>query len=194
MRHTRTGSIPIHLYGYVDESFVSDRKGWVEAAWFGIHAHAGRALTLSVHMKNGAVYRHLPPHAWSFTRDACEWSLEDAQLWDSFSDDFSIESYPYLSCLLAKAYVGGRWVEAEYLFTLEFLDDGWSEAPDQSKASHFLRLSNGRLTIQAGNRILFKDPSFNGPSWDKPELRLSSQWWEAERERVFDSVITEESA
>ena len=194
MRYTRFAPIPHHIYGYVDESFISDNTGWMEAAWFGVHAHAGRAFTLSVHLKNGAVYRHLPLHAWSFQPTTEPWRLEQSQLWDCFSDTFSVSQTPYLSCLLAKAYVGGEWMPAEYLFSVEFLDDGWTEAPDQTKASHFLKMASGRLSIQAGNRILFKDPSFNGPDWAKPKLRLAKRWWEAEKERVFDDVITEETA
>ena len=193
MTHTRFAPIPHHIYGFVDETFISDGTGWEPCAWFGLHAHAGRAFTISVHLKSGAVYRHLPLHAFAFEPTPEPWKLEQAQLWDCFGDEFSVGEFDYLQSLLAKAYIGGKWIEAEYLFTLEFIGDGWSEAPDQTKASHFLRVGN-RLSVQAGNRILFKDPSFNGPEWNKPSLKLASRWWEAERERVFDSIITEESA
>ena len=193
MSFVRAGEIPRHIYGYVDETFISDRTGWEPCAWFGLHAHQGRAWTMSVHLKSGAVYRHLPLHAFAFEPTAEPWKPEQSQLWDCFSDEFAITEFSYLSCLLAKTYHEGAWYQAEYLFTAEFLGDGWSEAPDQTKASHFLRVGN-RLSVQAGNRILFKDPSFNGPDWNKPRLKLSSRWWEAERERAFDETITEDSA
>ena len=108
MTYTRLAPIPHHIYGFVDKSFVcKDEKGWMECAWFGIHAHAGRAITLTLHLKNGAVYRHVPPHAFAFEASAPEWTIQQAQAWDCFGNEFSIVTYPYLRCLETTAWRPG---------------------------------------------------------------------------------------
>jgi len=185
MTYTRLAPIPHHIYGYVDKSFIcKEEKGWMECAWFGIHAHAGRAITLTLHLKNGAVYRHVPPHAFAFEETAPEWSIQQAQAWDAFGDEFSIVTYPYLKCLEALVPLNIRlsvtaW--AQYLFSVEFLHDGWSEAPDQSKAFHFFRTHDDRLTIQPGDSCLFWDTSFNTNKGFPTNLKTADQWWEVGR-------------
>lgn len=188
MIYTRLAPIPHHIYGFVDKSFIcKDDAGWMECAWFGIHAHAGKAITLTLHLESGAIYRHVPPHAFAFERECSPWSIQAAQRWDAFGDQFTIVSYPYLKVLGASAAIYGKpgpatGYRCDYLFSVEFLYDGFSEAPDQTKAFNFLRTFDNRLTIQPGDNCLFLDESFNSLPLDFPKgLKRADRWWEVGR-------------
>jgi hypothetical protein len=51
-------------------------------------------------------------------------------------------------------------LSGEYLFNVTHVNDGWSDTPEQDKDFYFIKLDNGRLTIQPTNRITFRDASF----------------------------------
>ena len=62
----------------------------------------------------------------------------------------------------------------EYLFSATHIDDGWSNTPEQDKEFFFIKLDNGRLTIQPTNRIAFIDKSFIESS-NIPHLKLNEK-------------------
>jgi hypothetical protein len=67
----------------------------------------------------------------------------------------------------------------DYLFTVAPLNDGFSESPDQAKEFCFIRLDNGRLTIQPTNRVVFEDRSFTTGE-PVPKLKLQTETWSCE--------------
>lgn len=187
---------PRHYYGFVDMSHISrdGRTGWIPAAMFALHARTGRAFGISVHLHNNAIYRNLPPQAWSFTETDQPWGIAEAQTWDCLSEDISVIEIPYLTQLQLMVYIRGLWKPGSYLFSVEFAGGGWAETPEQNKAAHFIRLDNGRLTIQPGNRVLWKDPSFNKGGWWRPGwLKLQDKEWTCEEAEQWDETITDET-
>ena len=181
MLFTASGSLPHHLYVKVDGSFIGI-EGWHDAVWFGLHAHIGRAWGCTVMLESGAVYRNLPPHAIAWWKDAAPWSLEQAQLWDCYSAQFSTHAYTYLYGLNATAKIGGLSIPCSYLFTAIPYGDGFTETPEQDKEFMFLKTMSGRLTIQPTNRVKFIDKSFTSEGNDWPKLRVQKQVYSCEDE------------
>jgi len=174
------GSLPKHRYVFVDSRFTHEEPcGYVPAVWFGLVSFPGRAWGCHVMLECGAVYRSLPPHALSFTENPEEWSVEQAQMWDCYGTRWSAEEYTYLRGLKVTCKVGGKLYDGDYLFTIAPLEDGFSEAPEQSKEFMFCKLANGRLTIQPTNRVLFEDRSFTGG--EMPKLKLQTDTYSCEQ-------------
>lgn len=173
MLFTASGSLPRHLYTMVDGSFMGV-DGVHDAVWFGLHSHPGRAWGCTVLLENGAVYRNVPPHALSWSRTLAPWTLQQAQLWDCYSSQFSLHAYTYLYGLSAVAKVCGQDTPCTYLFTAIPVGDGFTEEPAQDKEFMFLKTNTGRLTIQPTNRVRFTDKSFTDADAGWPKLTVQN--------------------
>jgi hypothetical protein len=148
--------------------------------WVGVTSIPGRAWGINVIIRNGgALYRNLPPHSIGFHSEDFGWTIQQAQLWDCYSYHFTIVQSPILRGLRMRAKVKGELLTGEYLFHVTHLDDGWSDSPDQDKEFYFIKLDNGRLTIQPTNRITFIDASFIVND-NLPELKLSDTIYSCE--------------
>lgn len=179
--NTLIGSLPRHLYVWVDSRFTHKRdRGFVRAVWFGLVSYPGRVWGCNVMFESGAVYRSVPPHAIGFRLDASEWAVSQAQMWDCYSYQWTAHEYEYLKGLRCAALIGGERAGGEYLFTAAPLGDGFSAAPEQAKEFMFIKLDNGRLTIQPTNRVLFEDRSFTEVVTDPPKLKLQEEVWSCE--------------
>jgi hypothetical protein len=176
MYHT-SGNIPKHQYVYVDKSFISDDTGFIPAVWFGVSSIPGRMWGLHVMLECGAVYRALPPHAITFNPSInCPWNEKNAQLWDCYSNAFSVVEYNYLNdmnCTIFPSNEKGR-----YLFTVIPFGEGFSNYPEQAKEFFFIKLNNGRLSVQPTNKIQFFDPSFT--EGNIPPLKVSQKIYRCE--------------
>lgn len=167
---TLIGALPKHQYVFVDRSFIrKDGTGFEPAVWFGLVSCPGRAWGLNVLLECGAVYRNLPPHAIDFDGEGHPWACHHAQRWDCYGPRFSAIEYPYLSGLRLRARIAHLGKEdsehkGDYLFTVAPIGDGFSAEPGQSKEFTFMRLDNGRLTIQPTNHVLFEEKSFTTDS------------------------------
>jgi hypothetical protein len=148
--------------------------------WVGVTSIPGRAWGINVILRNGgALYRNLPPHSIGFHSEDFGWTIQQAQLWDCYSYHFTIVQSPILRGLRMQAKVKGELLTGEYLFHVTHVDDGWSDSPDQDKEFYFIKLDNGRLTIQPTNRITFIDASFIVND-NLPELKLSDTIYSCE--------------
>lgn len=180
------GALPKHQYVLVDTEFThvasSECPVFVPAVWFGLVSYPGRTWGLNVMLESGAVYRNLPPHAVSFTPSTPIWSVEESQTWDCYGTQFAVIEYPYLAGLDCKVRIRKTDHEGQYLFTAAPFGDGFSAYPEQSKEFSFIRLGNGRLTIQPTNNILFVEKSFTrNPNLEFPkDLRRQKETWSCE--------------
>lgn len=184
MRYSLVGEIPRHHYVFVDSGFThTSPQGLIPAVWFGLVSYPGRVWGLTVMLESGAVYRNLPPHALSFydTPAPVEWGVKDCQTWDCYGVDWTAIEYSYLSGLGCKVRANGLEYEGEYLFSVAPIGDGFSAYPEQAKEFSFIRLSNGRLTIQPTNHIVFRESSFTGAGLAFPKgLKRQSEIWQVE--------------
>lgn len=172
--------LPFHVYGFIDRQYLSAgmRDGWEPCVWFGLTCPRNRALGLSVLLECGAVYRELPPHAFSNSVTTPAWTVQDAQAWDCFGGSAQTLEYTYLRELPVRVIKSGDG--GTYLFTIEFGEDGFSRYPGQTKCFHALQLEHGRLTFQPNNFLLWHESSFT--TTDKPPtwLRRQPHTWHAE--------------
>ena len=164
-----SGNIPHHQYVFVDSRFITNEPEptWLSAVWFGLVSVPGRMWGLNVMLECGAVYRNVPPHAIAFEIQPemeC-WENDDAQRWDCYGHTFSTLEYTYLRGLSGGCRCDDVIHVGDYLFTAVPIDDGFSRHPGQSKEFMFMRLDNGRLTIQPTDKVVFRDASFTKTAW-----------------------------
>ena len=180
MTYSQAGQIPYHQYCFVDTSFISSRTGFVPCVWFGLVSIPGRMWGCTIMLQCGAVYRAVPPHALAFNPNPeLDWRVDHAQRWDCYSREFSTIEYTYLRGVgvIAKNCDGESF--GEYLFTAAPIDDGFSRHPEQAKEFCFIKLNNGRLTIQPTDKVLFCDDSFATPEWPK-DLKTTTEIYSCE--------------
>jgi len=177
------GEIPRHLYVWVDSEFThKEPKGFVPAVWFGLVSYPGRMWGCTVMLESGAVYRNLPGHAIALEPDPePKWEPGDAQRWDCYGWEFSCIEYAYLRGLDCKVRTPGNHHLGEYLFTAIPIGDGFTAYPEQAKEFHFVKLCNGRLTIQPTDHIVFRERSFTVADLDFPKgLKRQTEIWSCE--------------
>jgi hypothetical protein len=181
MIFSKIGYIPTHQYVYIDSTYTHKEPcGFVEAMWTGITSIPGRTWGINVILRDGgAMYRNIPPHAVAFSSEVPLWSIGDAQLWDCYSYDFTAIASPHLRGMRMQAKVNDVIYRGEYLFNVTHINDGWSDTPEQDKDFYFIKLDNGRLTIQPTNRIAFMDSSFIVND-NLPRLKLHNQVYSCE--------------
>lgn len=178
------GSIPKHQYIWVDSNFTHKKPcGFVRAIWFGLVSFPGRTWGFNVMFETGAVYRSVPPHAISFYENPEEkfWNIDEAQRWDCYGTDWTAVEYEYLKGLKCSCIIKDTLrLDGEYLFTIAPMNDGFSNYPEQSKEFKFIKLNNGRITIQPTNKVLFRDISFT-EVLQVPELKLQTETYSCEK-------------
>jgi hypothetical protein len=125
-----------------------------------IRSRAGRILTFHVHMPRGAHYSLLPLTKLIWKDDAPEWDIADLQPWDCFSDHAEVICYDYLRG--HRAYLIHKKVWGEYMFTVDWLDNSYSDYPPEFKQGHVVKLDNGLFGMYPNNFLLFEDKSYTG--------------------------------
>lgn len=182
MQYSLVGELPRHQYVWVDSSFTHRQSlGYLPAVWYGLVSYPSRVWGCTVMLECGAIYRNVPPHALAFSAEPREqnWSESYAQTWDCYGTGFSTLEYRYLAGLRCKARCNHEDFMGSYLFTVAPIGDGFSAYPEQAKEFMFVRLDNGRLTIQPTNHLLFEERSFTTNSrmdWPTGMKRQSDIW------------------
>jgi hypothetical protein len=175
MKYYRIGQLPKHLYLYVDTHFTHKESiGYQPCIWFGLVSYPSRAWGANLLLESGAIYRNVPLHALSYIKEANPWSLEKAQLYNCYSDQFTILEYDYLSGMKCAVKITNNalcpMLIGHYLFTVAPLHDGFSDEPEQNKELKFIALENGRITVQPTNYLKFEDVSFTSKIKDDVTL------------------------
>ena len=166
MTFSQSGQLPHHQYCLVDARFISSGTGFIPCVWFGLVSIPGRMWGCTIMLECGAVYRAVPPHAIAFhPQPESIWQPDHAQRWDCYGTQFSTIEYTYLRGMEVAAKNCDGEFQGEYLFTAAPIDDGFSRYPEQAKEFCFIKLNNGRLTIQPTDKVLFCDRSFGSTKW-----------------------------
>lgn len=184
MNYNGAGQLPRHLYVFVDSRYTHCNPcGFVPAVWFALISYPGRLWGCTIMLESGAIYRNLPPHALAFTKAPKKlWTPQQAQRWDCYGRHFTTIEYDYLAGLECRARAAKQTYAGEYLFSVMPLEDAFSAAPDQAKEFTFVKLNNGRLTIQPTNHTVFRERSFtNNPKLMMPDnLQRQTEVYTAE--------------
>lgn len=171
MHNTLVGQLTNHIYCLIDSQYTHKVSiGFIPVVWFGLVSYPGRVWGCTVMLESGAIFRNLPPHAIAFREDAAKnWEASDAQCWDCYGYDFTVLEYDYLRGLDCKAMAGAKEEMGSYLFTVAPVADAFSAYPEQAKEFVFIKLDNGRLTIQPTNNVVFRELSFTSKDLDFPK-------------------------
>ena len=180
MTYSQSGQLPHHQYCLVDARFISSGTGFIPCVWFGLVSIPGRMWGCTIMLECGAVYRAVPPHALAFDPEPeSSWRCNESQRWDCYGTQFSTIEYTYLRGMEVDVKAGAINYQGEYLFTAVPIDDGFSRHPEQAKEFCFIKLNNGRLTIQPTDKVLFCDRSFVSPKWPT-DLKTTTEIYSCE--------------
>jgi hypothetical protein len=154
-------------------------EGKTPATLVSVRAQQNQALQFSVLLNNGALFTGLPAHAITF--DSNEFmsilSLQEAQMWDCISNHievFTMESLRYAHCEVRG--LEDRFYTGEYLFTIDFVNDGFSRHPTHWKQLHAVN-SEGRLMLYPQYRIQFTDEALLEDRDTLPKYKANTTHW-----------------
>jgi hypothetical protein len=83
------------------------------------------------------------------------------QLWDCFSENVSVVHYDFLSEHRCQVILKDKsLVWANYLFTVDWYNNPYSDEPSDYKAGHILVSEDGYLLCMPNNRIYWKDSNW----------------------------------
>ena len=181
--------LPKHRYVWVDDAFVAKEPEGklLPAVWFGVSTHPGRALGCHIMLECGATVIDLPLHCLRSKADAPLVERDDevarSVYWDCFGWDLEIFESPYLSGLWAEiisqdplvADGGIAW------FAVDWVDNGWSNYPEQHKWLWIVAADDGRLMAVPQDKLKFEELSFteNG-TFPNGGIKRQTQIWSAE--------------
>lgn len=173
-----------HIYGYVRTEFLYDQQSghgqFTPCAIYGIASRAGHALAFHVHLNNGASWAPIPLHALAWKDGTPLRGIGEIQAWDCFGDEAVAHRFTYLRDLRVRAL--GQL--GRYVCTVDWLNNGYSDTPDQQKSAHLIALDDGNFAALPNNRVVFLEPSFvTSPLDTNPGYRVNSHRWFAEDAR-----------
>lgn len=205
MRHALNASVPQHRYGFVCAEILYGleltKLGEYEpCVIFGVTSIPSRALHFSILCESGAQWARIPlqmlrherPHAVAPLHP-----LHELQHWDSHGYEFSVTRYEYLREMSCRfRLTDGRWVPATYWFTLDHLENGFSDYPPEHKCYHLLLCDDGSGQIAAmpNNRILWDDKSWVKPGHPLDYRVMAPETWHAEHRPEAPHVNPQDTA
>jgi hypothetical protein len=144
-----------------------------------VRARQNQALQFSVLLDNGALFTGLPAHAITFREDECNWliNLQDAQMWDCVSDSievFVMETLRYAECEVKPDMIPAK--SGKYLFTIDFVGEGFSRHPTHWKQLHAIQTNDGYLMLYPQYRIRFLDKALFEQD-ELPKYRANEKHW-----------------
>jgi hypothetical protein len=180
-------SVPI-FYAYLREEFLynndKNKTGLIYSCVHGISSFAGKALGFHVMTDFGAHFSRLPIHSlqWKEKLD-CEFSLDFLQIWDCFGYHVSVCKFDYLANLECEVFLKNKKsIKGEYMFTIDWFNNDFSEEISQYKCGHMIKLENGQFALQPNNRIKWYDTNFITKEFPKnPDFKVFNKDYICER-------------
>lgn len=177
--------LPNHFYCKLKKEFLYDQrehKGeFVDALVFAISSIPGRAIGFSLVTEHGAQFSRLPIQALVHKEKHTDYPLNLLQPWDAMGYEVVVNEYKYLREMPCKVMFRDKsWHPGRYMFTIDFLDNGFSAEPTQAKCYHMIKLCGGQFSLQPNNRIIWLDSSFVKPLEGRPDYIVNSHVWHCE--------------
>ena len=172
---------PIHVYvwDYFLFNCDSNKEKKTAGHLVSVRSRQNQALQFSVILDNGALFTGLPAHAITFREDTINemLQLQDAQMWDCISDDidvFCMESLRYAEC--AVRFFTKEPKLGQYLFTIDFVGEGYSRHPTHWKQLHAIQTVDGYLMLYPQYRIVFLDKALYTTK-ELPNYEANEKHW-----------------
>lgn len=140
---------------------------FTKAVVFGFRAELAQVPLFQVMLDSGAQWARVPIHM--ICSKPCQpLQLEQSCWWDSYGYEFTVIALPFLKNHVVTALGrDGHVRKGNYLFTVDWMQTGWSEIPDQHKNHHIISLESGPWIAYPNNRLVWHDPSWITPAPDK---------------------------
>lgn len=179
MKNANLPPIPVYVWDYFLFDCDSSKEGKTGGHLVSVRARQNQALQFSVLLDNGALFTGLPAHAITFREDTANGKLElsDAQMWDCVSDDidvFCMESLRYAECEVRPNKINAK--SGIYLFTIDFVGEGYSRHPTHWKQLHAVQTNDGYLMLYPQYRIQFLDNALF-ESNEIPKYKANTKHW-----------------
>lgn len=142
---------------YVINSFLGVEGTLTEGFLMSVRARSNQALQFTILLTTGALFTGLPAHAIKFAPIHSTTSLQVSQMWDCISDSievFTIESLRYMSC---EVKAQDAFYNGKYLFSIDFVGEGYSREPTHWKTMHAIHSDCGSLLLYPQYRVRFTD-------------------------------------
>lgn len=172
------------IYVYVWDYFLFDcdssKEGKTGAHLVSVRARSNQALQFTVLLDNGALFTGLPANAITFNENLSNGKLElsDAQMWDCVSDDidvFCMESLRYAKCQVRPNKIQVK--TGIYLFTIDFVGEGYSRHPTHWKQLHAIQTSDSYLMLYPQYRVRFIDSALYEDKDTAPKYVANTHHW-----------------
>lgn len=178
--------IPIFYAQLSDKHTDHNSKAhWYNIIVFAAQSRAGRALLFHVRMEDGYLRSNVPLHMIRHCESELpQYSYDMLQLWDCFGDDVTVTVFEYLvNRRMVVKLKDGTEVAGTYMMTFDWLNNQYSDTPQDYKCGHMIKLDNGQFAIQPNNRIVYvHDMNFGkGRQTEIPKFKADSELFVCER-------------
>ena len=127
---------------------------------FGAQSSPDRAMLFHVMLDNGTVRSRVPIHMLCH-KPVEKQDLDFLQLWDCFSENVSVIHYDFLAFHRVQVVLrDGSKVWGEYMFTVDWFNNPYSDEPSDYKCGHVFASDDGYLLCMPNNRIFWKDSNW----------------------------------
>lgn len=162
------GSVP-PFYCLLKKEFIYNQEKehgkLTEAYVFGIRSIGGRAIGFNLLTEEGGQFANIPIHALVHKKYYVKMPLKELQLWDCFGEEFGVEKYEGLDGIKCFMQHTKKEISGNYMFTIDWANNAFSDEPSQHKQAHVIKLNNGCFAALPNNRMRWHDPSFTTKSF-----------------------------
>lgn len=128
---------------------------------FAIQSIGGKILTFHVMTDYGMLRSRVPLSEIYLKEPVNDIPFHFKQLWDCFSENVSVIHYDFLSENRCQVILKDKTVVwANYLFTVDWYNNPYSDEPSDYKCGHILVSEDGYLLCMPNNRIYWKDSNW----------------------------------
>jgi hypothetical protein len=128
---------------------------------FGIQSIAGKMLTFHILTDSGMMRSRVPLSEIYIKEPENDIPFYYKQLWDCFSENVSVIEYDFLAYHRCQVVLrDGSKVWANYMFTVDWYNNPYSNEPSDYKCGHILASDDGYLLCMPNNRIFWKDSNW----------------------------------
>lgn len=197
MNNKLNSNIP-HFKAKVKKSYFTKNEEhsneFYDVICFGLQSLAGKILTFHIMTDDGMMRSRVPLSEIYHKEPTNDIPFHFKQLWDCFSENVSVIHYDFLAFHRAQVVLrDGSKVWGEYMFTVDWFNNPYSDEPTDYKCGHIFAGDDGYLLCMPNNRIFWKDSN-----WVTKPLPINLKQFKVDDhipsvENVSDRWISEDS-
>jgi hypothetical protein len=208
MSNKLNSNIP-HFKAKVKKSFFTKNNEqsneYYDVICFGIQSIAGKILTFHIMTDDGMVRSRVPLSEIYLIECEKDIPFHFKQLWDCFSENVSVIAYDFLAYHRGQIVLrDGSKVWGEYMFTVDWFDNPYSNESSDYKCGHVFAADDGYLLCMPNNRIFWKDSNWVTKKLpdnlkqfkvdtDLPSVEnVSDRWVSEDTDSFYYDIIKEE--